>query len=77
MNEKKILLLMAAVIVFLTFLYQFFLTFVPIPSGGEDFARTAQGFLLGTALSTIITYFWGSSKGSSDKTDIMNKREPQ
>lgn len=32
---------------------------------------TVLGFLLGTIIATIINFFYGSSKGSSDKQDIL------
>jgi len=31
------------------------------------------GFLLGTAVATIISFFYGSSKSSKDKTETMSK----
>lgn len=51
--------------------YFFFVTFVPMPQGARDFANIILGFLLGTAVATIIAFFYGSSKSSKDKTDIM------
>lgn len=34
-------------------------------------ADTVLGFLLGTIVATIINFFYGSSKGSADKQDIL------
>ena len=48
-------------------------TFVPLPDGGQHFADIILGFLLGTAVATIISYFYGSSKSSKDKTDALTK----
>lgn len=42
--------------------YFFAVTFLPIPEQGKDFANIILGFLLGTAVSTVINYFFGSSK---------------
>ena len=42
--------------------YFFAVTFMSLPDGGKDFANIILGFLLGTAVSTIISYFYGSSK---------------
>lgn len=42
-------------------IYFFSVTFFPLPSEGKDFANIILGFLLGTAVSTIIGYFYGSS----------------
>jgi ABC-type nitrate/sulfonate/bicarbonate transport system permease component len=44
-----------------------------MPAGGRDFANIILGFLLGTAVATIISFFYGSSKSSKDKTDALVK----
>jgi hypothetical protein len=54
-------------------LYFFCVTFAPMPEGGRDFANIILGFLLGTAVATIISFFYGSSKSSKDKTDVIGK----
>ena len=54
-------------------LYFFSVTFLPMPEGGRDFANIILGFLLGTAVATIISFFYGSSKSSKDKTDALVK----
>jgi hypothetical protein len=41
--------------------YFYMVTFISIPPAGENFANIILGFLLGTAVSTIINYFFGSS----------------
>ena len=56
-------------------LYFFCVTFVTLPEGGRDFANIILGFLLGTAVATIISFFYGSSKSSKDKTDAMLKAD--
>ena len=53
--------------------YFFCVTFFLLPEGGRDFANIILGFLLGTAVATIISFFYGSSKSSKDKTDAMMK----
>ena len=52
-------------------LYFFSVTFLPMPQGGRDFANIILGFLLGTAVATIISFFYGSSKSSKDKTEAI------
>lgn len=41
--------------------YFFSVTFFPLPADGVNFANIILGFLLGTAVSTIINFFFGSS----------------
>lgn len=55
------------------FLYIFLITFVNIPQNNIRFADTVLGFLLGTIVATIINFFFGSSKGSTDKQEIINQ----
>lgn len=54
-------------------LYFFAITFGTVPASGKDFGNIILGFLLGTAVATIISFFYGSSKSSKDKTDTMSK----
>ena len=46
-------------------------TFIPMPKENTHFADIILGFLLGTAVATIISFFYGSSKSSKDKTESM------
>jgi len=54
-------------------IYFFAITFGQVPASGKDFGNIILGFLLGTAVATIISFFYGSSKSSKDKTDTMTK----
>ena len=55
------------------FIYIFLITFINIPQANIRFADTVLGFLLGTIVATIINFFFGSSKGSTDKQEIINQ----
>ena len=48
-----------------SFLYLFAITFLDIPAENKDNVNIILGFLLGTAISTILGYCFGDS----DKTD--------
>ena len=43
-------------------IYFFCITFIQLPEGGRDFANIILGFLLGTAVATIIGFFYGNSE---------------
>jgi hypothetical protein len=53
--------------------YFFAVTFLKVPPEGRDFANIILGFLVGTAVTTIFAFFYGSSKGSQDKNGIITK----
>lgn len=69
--SKRFVYYYASFITFVSFMYIFFITFGTIPEANVRFADTILGFLLGVGLSNIIVYFFGSSKGSRDKTDAL------
>ena len=50
------------------------ITFMEIPESNTRFADTILGFILGTVIATIMTYFFGSSAGSRDKSIELAKR---
>ena len=54
------------------FTYIMLITFAPIPVDNVRFADTSLGFVLGIVLGTTISYYLGGSKGSADKTELIN-----
>lgn len=72
-REKKRIFILAFIFMFVSFGYLFMVTFVPIPTQGQDHAKTIVGFLLGVGLSTIMQYYMGSSSGSTSKSETISK----
>lgn len=54
--------------------YIFVITMTDIPEKNIRFADTILGFLLGTVVSTVINYFYGSSQSSKDKDALIAER---
>lgn len=48
-------------------IYFFTVTFIDMPQTGEQFANFILGFLTGTAVATIIGFFYGGASSSGDK----------
>jgi VIT1/CCC1 family predicted Fe2+/Mn2+ transporter len=47
------------------------LFFVSIPEQNRDVINFIMGVIVGTGLTSIFNYFFGSSKGSKDKDDLL------
>ena len=52
--------------------YIAFITFVPIPEDNIRFADTILGFILGTAIASMFSYFYGSTSSSKNKDNIIH-----
>lgn len=53
--------------IILGFAYIFLITFVEIPEQNQRYADTVLGVIISMVLTTVYNYFFGSSKGSTDK----------
>ncbi len=54
--------------------YIILITVVNIPEKNTRFVDVVLGFLLGTVVSTILNFFFGSSQSSKDKTKELMKK---
>jgi hypothetical protein len=73
-RTERFVLYMACAIFFICFLYLFLVTFMSIPQSGIEHAKTITGFILGVGISTLISYLWGSSKGSAAKSESIDNK---
>lgn len=69
----KIEHIMSAGLLLIGFLYIFLISFLPVPESAKSYVDTILGFILGTALATVINYLWGSSSGSAAKSSVIEK----
>lgn len=67
---------LAGVIVFGFFLVLGGLIFYAVPPENKDALNIALGALVG-GFSGVLGYFFGSSKGSSEKNDIISGQAPK
>jgi len=73
MNEKRIILFMAAGTMLLLIVFLFTVCFIPMSASGTKFADQIIIAVIGF-LGILFGYFWGSSKGSADKSEEMVKK---
>jgi len=71
--SKRFLYYYTIVCTFLAFTYIGFITFGDIPADNVRFADTILGFVLGTVIAQMFSFFYGSSQGSKVKTSTMSE----
>ena len=72
-STKKFTQAYAWFITVVTFAYFFLVSFVPIENKSRDFVNIILGFLIGTALNSLIRFFYGSSNKSQEDMDKKMK----
>jgi len=72
-STKKFTQAYAWFITVVTFAYFFLVSFVPIENKSRDFVNIILGFLIGTALNSLIRFFYGSSNKSQEAVDQKQK----
>lgn len=64
---------LGAVLVISFFIILAFLIFREIPESNNEVLYLAIGALIGF-VGSVVSYFFGSSKGSSDKNELIHKK---
>lgn len=71
-NAKDIIqYVFAGIVMLLLIAIIILLLFYDIPEANKDVLNIGMGVVLGWG-STIVAYFFGSSKGSADKNELIN-----
>jgi hypothetical protein len=58
-----------------SFLYFFLVSFTPVDNRNRDFVNIILGFLIGTAVNSLIRFFYGSSNKSQDAVDKKMEKQ--
>ena len=56
-----------------SFIYFFMVSFMPVDNRNRDFINIILGFLIGTAVNSLIRFFYGSSNKSQEAVDQKQK----
>jgi len=67
---------LATMVMLFSFVYFFVITLIPVPEQAIRIADTILGFLMGTAITTIIGYYFGASDENSrpqEPSDVKGK----
>jgi hypothetical protein len=75
-NTNMFMNLFAILSALFVFGYITAITFMSIPKENQRYADTILGFLAGTLLSTIVNFYFGSSKSSKDKDTMLLNSVP-
>lgn len=71
-SEERTIISLFMVILIVALLLLMFM--IELPDNNKDMAYLVVGALMGS-FTTIIAFWFGSSKGSSDKTDIIKQNQ--
>jgi hypothetical protein len=63
----------AIISIIFAFGYTIAITFIPIPENNIRFADVSQGFIMGTIVSGVIGFYFGTSQSSADKDELLKE----
>ena len=70
--SKRFIYFFALGIVIMAFSFDFILCFQQIPTKNETIINVVVGTINGTALVSVVSFFFGSSRGSEDKNKTIS-----
>ena len=71
-NKERFMYILGGFVVGCAVIVVGFLVFYPLPQGNHDIVNISLGTLLGMAVN-VVGYFFGSSKSSADKNEMLAK----
>lgn len=74
-STKKFTQAYAWFLTVVSFLYFFLVSFLPVDNHNRDFINIILGFLIGTAVNSLIRFFYGSSNKSQEAVDQKQKEQ--
>jgi drug/metabolite transporter (DMT)-like permease len=72
-TKETYMYMLAGLVIVSTLIISVILIFVPIPEKSHDILMTVLVADVGMCI-TIVGYYFGSSKSSADKTELMSKQ---
>lgn len=72
--KNRYVLYLATGVIGVCTIYFFCLTFLPVPESGKRYADIILGALIGSGFTAIMSWLYGSSKGSGDKQATIDKQ---
>lgn len=75
--SKRFVYYLAAAWSMFSMIYFAAVTFMNVPTGGQRVADTILGVLIGNVLGSVFAYFFGSTKGSAEKTRLLAASTPK
>lgn len=74
---KDIYMYILGALIVIGFFFILYIVFIAeMPQSNKDVGLLVIGALV-SKFGDVVAYFFGSSKGSSDKTEMMNKNQPK
>ena len=74
-STKRFTQMYAWFLTVVSFLYFFLVSFMPVENRNRDFINIILGFLIGTAVNSLIRFFFGSSNKSQEDVDKKMKEQ--
>ena len=71
--SKRFIYYLSILVIVLVFIFDYMLFFVNYPVANRDMINQVSGILNASALIMILAFFYGSSKSSGDKNDMLHK----
>ena len=74
LTKETYMYILGGIIIVGFFTVMVFLAVIDIPTASKDMFYIVLGALV-SKFSTVVDYFYGTSKGSSDKNDLLKEKQ--
>jgi drug/metabolite transporter (DMT)-like permease len=72
--KNRYVLYMASAVILVCFIYFFCVTFLTVSEPGKRYADIILGALIGSGFTAIMSWLYGSSKGSAERAATIDKQ---